>query len=51
VADALAELLDDPGRRAALRAAGLAFARRFTWPEVARRTLAVYEAARRCQGA
>jgi glycosyltransferase involved in cell wall biosynthesis len=47
LADALATLLADPGRRAALGAAARARAARFSWEETARRTQAVYaEAAR-----
>ena len=45
LAAALAGLLDDPQRRAALQAAGRDFARRFSWPEVARQTAGLYEVA------
>ncbi len=46
LARALLELQDDPARRVALSAAGRAFASRFSWPLVARRTLDLYRAAR-----
>ncbi|MGH3753299.1 MAG: glycosyltransferase family 4 protein [Pseudonocardiaceae bacterium] len=42
---ALGDLLDDPGRRAALAAAGRARAAMWDWPVVARRVLQVYETA------
>lgn len=45
-AGALAALLADPDRRAAMRAAGLARAARFTWERAARETVAVYRRAR-----
>jgi glycosyltransferase involved in cell wall biosynthesis len=44
LAAALRALLADPARRAALRAAGLARAARFSWARVARETRAVYAA-------
>jgi glycosyltransferase involved in cell wall biosynthesis len=46
LARAIASLHDAPERRAALAEAGLAYSARFAWPEVARRTLALYRAAR-----
>jgi glycosyltransferase involved in cell wall biosynthesis len=47
VADAILELLADPARAAAMGAAGRARMReRFTWPVIAARTEAAYEAAR-----
>ena len=45
LAAALAALLDDPGRRAALHAAGQARAAEFDWPQVAAAVLRVYRAA------
>ncbi len=45
LAAALAALLDDPGRRAALRVAGRARAAEFDWPVVAAAELRVYRAA------
>jgi phosphatidylinositol alpha-mannosyltransferase len=45
LAAALAALLDDPGRRAALRVAGQARAAEFDWPVVAAAVLRVYRAA------
>ncbi len=42
---ALGDLLDDPGRRAALAAAGRRRAAMWDWPVVARRVLQVYESA------
>jgi phosphatidylinositol alpha-mannosyltransferase len=36
-------LLEDPARRAAMSRAGLATVARFSWPEIAERTLALYE--------
>jgi phosphatidyl-myo-inositol alpha-mannosyltransferase len=45
LADRLGELLDDPGRRAALAAAGRARARDFAWPAVAAAVAQVYRAA------
>jgi len=42
---ALGDLLDDPGRRAALAAAGRARAAMWDWPVIARRVLQVYETA------
>jgi phosphatidylinositol alpha-mannosyltransferase len=45
LAAALAALLDDPGRRAALRVAGRARAAEFDWPVVAAAVLRVYRAA------
>jgi phosphatidylinositol alpha-mannosyltransferase len=45
LAAALAALLDDPGRRAALRTAGRARAAAFDWPVVASAVLRVYRAA------
>ncbi len=45
LAEALGDLLDDPGRRAALAAAGRARAAMWDWPVVARRVLQVYETA------
>lgn len=42
-ADTTIALLENPARRAALTRAGLETAARYSWPEVARRTLAVYE--------
>jgi glycosyltransferase involved in cell wall biosynthesis len=47
IGDGLRRLLADPGRRAELRAAGLARASRFRWDETAARTRRVYELARR----
>lgn len=46
LAEAIAALQDTPDRRAALAQAGRAFSSRFSWPEVARRTLGVYRSAR-----
>src|SRR5258708_26867199 len=47
VADAILELLADPARASAMGAAGLKRVReRFTWPAIAERTEAAYEAAR-----
>jgi glycosyltransferase involved in cell wall biosynthesis len=43
LAQAMLELVEHPGRRAELVAAGAARARRFSWAETARRTVAVYE--------
>ncbi|MEU0552173.1 glycosyltransferase family 4 protein [Micromonospora sp. NPDC005979] len=43
--DALSELLDDPGARAALTACGDQVVANFDWPMVARRVLEVYAAA------
>jgi glycosyltransferase involved in cell wall biosynthesis len=43
LAAAIRSLLDDSGRRAGLRAAGLARAASFSWERAARETLAVYE--------
>jgi glycosyltransferase involved in cell wall biosynthesis len=43
LAAALMALLDDPERRATLRAAGLAQSALFSWQRAARETLAVYE--------
>ena len=51
LAQAIAHLADRPDERQTLAQAGLAMSAQFTWPEVARRTLAVYRAARRVQGA
>ena len=45
MAAAVARLLDEPGLAPALRAAGLAEAARYTWPQVAPRLAAVYRAA------
>jgi phosphatidyl-myo-inositol alpha-mannosyltransferase len=45
LADALATLLDDPARRAALHVAGQARAAEFDWPVVAAAVLRVYRAA------
>ena len=45
LAAAIAQLQDDPDRRRAIATAGHAYSSRFAWPEVARRTLAVYRAA------
>ncbi len=42
---ALGDLLDDPGKRAVLAAAGRARAAMWDWPVVARRVLQVYESA------
>jgi phosphatidylinositol alpha-mannosyltransferase len=42
---ALGDLLDDPGRRVALAAAGRARAAMWDWPVIARRVLQVYETA------
>lgn len=42
MAQALVRVLENPDRQEALRAAGLARARQFSWEETARRTLAVY---------
>jgi phosphatidylinositol alpha-mannosyltransferase len=42
---ALGDLLDDPGQRAALAAAGRRRAAMWDWPVVARRVLQVYETA------
>jgi phosphatidylinositol alpha-mannosyltransferase len=42
-ARAVIELLDDPARRARMRAAGLAKAATYAWPLIARRVLDVYE--------
>src|SRR5262249_26346684 len=47
IADALAALIADPERRAALGARARARAAGFTWEETARRTRVVYEEARR----
>ena len=43
LAEAIARLADDPGLRARLAANAGALAARIAWPEIARRTLAVYE--------
>jgi alpha-1,3-rhamnosyl/mannosyltransferase len=43
LAEALQRLLDDPALRDTFRERGLARARRFTWAETARQTIAVYE--------
>jgi phosphatidylinositol alpha-mannosyltransferase len=43
LARVLGGLLDDPGRRAALAAAGIEAVRAFDWPVVARRVLDVYD--------
>jgi phosphatidylinositol alpha-mannosyltransferase len=40
---ALSDLLADPDRRAGLAARGAEVARRYDWPVLARRILAVYE--------
>ncbi len=45
LADALAELGHDPGRRARLSEGALAYARHLSWPEIARRTRAHYDLA------
>jgi glycosyltransferase involved in cell wall biosynthesis len=45
LAAALRALLEDPREQARCRAAGLARARRFSWAETARQTIAVYRAA------
>lgn len=45
LAEALGQVLADPGLRARLREAGLARARAFSWERTARETLAVYRAA------
>ena len=45
IEDALAQLIGDPARREAARAAGLRQARRFSYEATARATLAAYEAA------
>jgi phosphatidylinositol alpha-mannosyltransferase len=45
LATALDDLLDDPGRRATLAAAGRRRAAMWDWPVVARRVLQVYETA------
>ena len=45
LAAALADLLDDPARRAELAARGRCHAARWDWPVVARRVLQVYETA------
>lgn len=45
LAGGLGALLDDPGRRSALAAAGRERARRYAWPVVAAAVLRVYEAA------
>jgi glycosyltransferase involved in cell wall biosynthesis len=50
LAAAIAALHDAPERRATLAATGLALSQRFAWPDVARRTLAVYGAARNLPG-
>jgi len=42
-ADTTIALLEDPARRAAMSQAGLATVARFSWTEIAERTLAVYE--------
>jgi phosphatidylinositol alpha-mannosyltransferase len=42
-ADTAIALLEDPARRAAMSRAGLATVARFSWPEIAESTLAVYE--------
>jgi len=42
-ADTTIALLEDPARRGAMTQAGLATVARYSWPEIARRTLAVYE--------
>src|SRR5579883_1977561 len=42
LAEAVAELLEDPARRAALGQRGIERARQFSWHEAARRTLAIY---------
>jgi len=47
LAAALMLLLDDPERRAALRAAGLARAALFSWERAARETMVVYESTAR----
>jgi phosphatidylinositol alpha-mannosyltransferase len=41
-ADATLELLDDPDRRRAMSAAGLAKAQQYAWPRVAEQVMAVY---------
>jgi glycosyltransferase involved in cell wall biosynthesis len=51
LAGALARLLGDPAARRALGESGRALAGRFAWPDVARRTLAVYAAAQAASGA
>ena len=43
LAEAIAELRRDPGRRVRLSAGAQAYARRLSWPEIARRTRAHYE--------
>lgn len=43
-AEALAKMLDDPGRRASFVARGTARARLYSWEETARKTLDVYRA-------
>jgi len=43
LARALAAVLDDPGRRAALARAGSELVRRYDWPVVARQVVQVYE--------
>ena len=45
LATAIAELRRDPGRRARLSEGARAYARRLSWPEIARRTRAHYEQA------
>ena len=45
LAGAIAELRRDPGRRARLSEGARAYARRLSWPEIARRTRAHYEQA------
>ena len=45
LAEAIAELRRDPGRRARLSEGARAYARRLSWPEIARRTRAHYEQA------
>jgi len=44
LADSLAALLDDPGRRAALDASAALAVRRYDWSAVAGQILRVYEA-------
>ena len=43
ISRALAELLENPGRREELSRRGLERARRFTWPQVADQTVRVYK--------
>jgi phosphatidylinositol alpha-mannosyltransferase len=43
LATVLAELLDDPGRRAALARHGAEVVRRYDWPVVAQQVVQVYE--------